>query len=321
MLLAAASVLPGALGRDRLLRPGPRRGGRGCARDRAAAGPGRSGARPSSRCSSSRSRDRRRRSCCGRRWGLARDLLVAAARLVWRRRCCSAASSTSEWFPMDAAPALAVGLSRRCGSPATDRARRRRPGACPARAPPRDLARRRSQPLGADRARRSASVRRARRRSRSALASARARAPALRNGGRRAAAAAGDQGCPRDARRRGAGTLRIAARQRIGSAEYIGHDSRDGRPLRVRQLGRDAQDTQRLARRWRRTRPTVIRPGASPSAASSRSSTRRGRSMLAAQAGVRVPRGGGRRPGRVGDAADRDAPTEPRAARARRLTV
>jgi uncharacterized membrane protein YbhN (UPF0104 family)/tRNA A-37 threonylcarbamoyl transferase component Bud32 len=44
--------------------------------------------------------------------------------------------------------------------------------------------------------------------------------------------------------------LRPAPQQRIGYAEYIGLES-TGRPLKVRVLGRDAQDTQRLARRWR----------------------------------------------------------------------
>jgi glycosyltransferase 2 family protein len=38
-------------------------------------------------------------------------------------------------------------------------------------------------------------------------------------------------------------------RQRIGAAEYVGHDLA-GRPLKVRVLGRDSQDTQRIARRW-----------------------------------------------------------------------
>ena len=38
-------------------------------------------------------------------------------------------------------------------------------------------------------------------------------------------------------------------RQRVGYAEYVGRDV-DG-PLKVRVLGRDAQDAQRLARRWR----------------------------------------------------------------------
>ena len=44
--------------------------------------------------------------------------------------------------------------------------------------------------------------------------------------------------------------LQPAERQRVGSAEYVGRDTA-GKPLAVRVLGRDAQDTQRLARRWR----------------------------------------------------------------------
>ncbi len=44
--------------------------------------------------------------------------------------------------------------------------------------------------------------------------------------------------------------LRIAERQTRGAVEYLG-ESEDGGPLKVRVLGRDAQDTQRLARRWR----------------------------------------------------------------------
>jgi aminoglycoside phosphotransferase len=44
--------------------------------------------------------------------------------------------------------------------------------------------------------------------------------------------------------------IRISERQRVGSAAFAGHDA-DGRPVKVRVLGRDAQDTQRLARRWR----------------------------------------------------------------------
>ena len=43
--------------------------------------------------------------------------------------------------------------------------------------------------------------------------------------------------------------LAPAREQSVGSATYVGRDA-DG-PLRVRLLGRDAQDTQRLARRWR----------------------------------------------------------------------
>jgi uncharacterized membrane protein YbhN (UPF0104 family)/tRNA A-37 threonylcarbamoyl transferase component Bud32 len=44
--------------------------------------------------------------------------------------------------------------------------------------------------------------------------------------------------------------LAVAPTQRMGAAEYAGHDA-DGRPIKVRVLGHDAQDTQRLARRWR----------------------------------------------------------------------
>jgi glycosyltransferase 2 family protein len=44
--------------------------------------------------------------------------------------------------------------------------------------------------------------------------------------------------------------LKPSEEQRIGAAEYVGHDQA-GLPLKVRVLGRDAQDTQRLARRWR----------------------------------------------------------------------
>jgi hypothetical protein len=43
--------------------------------------------------------------------------------------------------------------------------------------------------------------------------------------------------------------LHPAERQRVGYAEYVGHDSEGA--LKVRVLGLDAQDTQRLARRWR----------------------------------------------------------------------
>ena len=43
--------------------------------------------------------------------------------------------------------------------------------------------------------------------------------------------------------------LTPAVHQHIGAAEYVGHDT-DARPLKVRVLGRDAPDTQRLARRW-----------------------------------------------------------------------
>src|SRR5262249_35401663 len=46
-----------------------------------------------------------------------------------------------------------------------------------------------------------------------------------------------------------AGDLAPSKQQRIGAAEYVGHDA-SGRPLHVRVLGQDAQDTQWFARRW-----------------------------------------------------------------------
>jgi uncharacterized protein (TIRG00374 family) len=66
------------------------------------------------------------------------------------------------------------------------------------------------------------------------------------------------RGVPPSARVRGAlaslgvelNRLALSARQHVGAVEYVGEDA-DGRPVRARVLGRDAQDTQRLVRRWR----------------------------------------------------------------------
>ena len=84
-----------------------------------------------------------------------------------------------------------------------------------------------------------------------------------------------------------AAELGPAAQQRIGSAEYVGLD-RGGRPLRVRVLGRDAQDTQRLARRWQalayRDPPRSVAVGRLEQVEHEALAT-----VLAAQAGVRVP--------------------------------
>jgi glycosyltransferase 2 family protein len=81
--------------------------------------------------------------------------------------------------------------------------------------------------------------------------------------------------------------LKPAVRQRIGSAEYVGHDV-PGRPLRARVLGRDAQDTQRLARRWRslayRDPPRSVADGRLEQVEHEALAT-----LMAAQAGVRVP--------------------------------
>jgi glycosyltransferase 2 family protein len=81
--------------------------------------------------------------------------------------------------------------------------------------------------------------------------------------------------------------LRPSLAQRMGAAEYVGHDGR-GRPLKVRVLGRDAQDTQRLARRWRalayRDPPRSVAVGRLQQVEHEALAT-----LLAAQAGVRVP--------------------------------
>ena len=81
--------------------------------------------------------------------------------------------------------------------------------------------------------------------------------------------------------------LRIAEHQRIGAAEFVGHDP-DGSPLKVRVLGRDAQDTQRLARRWRllayRDPPRSAPVGRLEQVEHQAVAT-----LMAAQAGVRVP--------------------------------
>ena len=84
-----------------------------------------------------------------------------------------------------------------------------------------------------------------------------------------------------------AADLRPSARQRVGAAVYVGHDSR-GRPLKVRVLGRDAQDTQRSARRWRslayRDPPRSVANGRLEQVEHEALAT-----LMAAQAGVRVP--------------------------------
>jgi glycosyltransferase 2 family protein len=81
--------------------------------------------------------------------------------------------------------------------------------------------------------------------------------------------------------------IRPLARQEMGSATYAGHD-RDGHPVRIRILGRDAQDTQRFARRWhllayrdpRRSAPVGRLEQVEHEALAT---------LMAAQAGVRVP--------------------------------
>ena len=83
------------------------------------------------------------------------------------------------------------------------------------------------------------------------------------------------------------GELRPGATQELGSAAYVGQDA-DGRPLHVRILGRDAQDTQKIARRWRllayRDPPRSAPVGRLEQVEHEALAT-----VMAAQAGVRVP--------------------------------
>jgi uncharacterized membrane protein YbhN (UPF0104 family)/tRNA A-37 threonylcarbamoyl transferase component Bud32 len=81
--------------------------------------------------------------------------------------------------------------------------------------------------------------------------------------------------------------LRVSERQLRGAAEFFAHDQ-EGRPLKVRVLGRDAQDTQRVARRWRllayRDPPRSAPIGRLEQVEHEALTT-----LVAAQAGVRVP--------------------------------
>jgi uncharacterized membrane protein YbhN (UPF0104 family)/tRNA A-37 threonylcarbamoyl transferase component Bud32 len=81
--------------------------------------------------------------------------------------------------------------------------------------------------------------------------------------------------------------LRIADRQHVGAAEFLGHDS-DGTPLKVRVLGRDAQDTQRLARRWRNLAYRDP-PQSAPVGRLEQVEHEAVATLMAAKAGVRVP--------------------------------
>ena len=97
-----------------------------------------------------------------------------------------------------------------------------------------------------------------------------------------------------------ASELTPAPRQQVGAAEYLGRDA-DGGPLRVRVLGRDAQDTQRLARWWRQ----MVYRDPPRSAAAGRLEQVEHEALailLAARAGVRVPEVVVAAPGPDGDA-------------------
>jgi uncharacterized membrane protein YbhN (UPF0104 family)/tRNA A-37 threonylcarbamoyl transferase component Bud32 len=81
--------------------------------------------------------------------------------------------------------------------------------------------------------------------------------------------------------------LRPSLQQHRGAVEYVGSDA-GGVHLKVRMLGRDAQDTQRLARRWRalayRDPPRSVADGRLEQVEHEALAT-----LMAAQAGVRVP--------------------------------
>jgi glycosyltransferase 2 family protein len=80
--------------------------------------------------------------------------------------------------------------------------------------------------------------------------------------------------------------LKIAERQHVGAAEFVGHDAEG--PLKVRVLGRDAQDTQRLARRWRLLAYRDP-PQSAPVGRREQVEHEAVAMLMAAQAGVRVP--------------------------------
>jgi glycosyltransferase 2 family protein len=82
-------------------------------------------------------------------------------------------------------------------------------------------------------------------------------------------------------------SLTPSPRQQIGSAEYLAQDTQ-GRPLRVRVLGRDAQDTQRLARQWRLL-AYKDPPRSAPVGRLEQVEHEALATTMAAQAGVRVP--------------------------------
>jgi glycosyltransferase 2 family protein len=81
--------------------------------------------------------------------------------------------------------------------------------------------------------------------------------------------------------------LRPSAQQHVGAAEYVGRDT-EGNPLRLRVLGRDAQDTQRIARLWRLL-SYKDPPRSAPTGRLEQVEHQALATLMAAQAGVRVP--------------------------------
>jgi uncharacterized membrane protein YbhN (UPF0104 family)/tRNA A-37 threonylcarbamoyl transferase component Bud32 len=81
--------------------------------------------------------------------------------------------------------------------------------------------------------------------------------------------------------------LQPAREQHLGAAEYRGH-TKDGAALCVRVLGRDAQDTQRLAREWQLL-SYKDPPRSTPAGRLEQVEHEALATLMAAQAGVRVP--------------------------------
>src|SRR5262249_54225863 len=92
----------------------------------------------------------------------------------------------------------------------------------------------------------------------------------------------------------------VAPDQQLGSAVYLGRDD-GGRAVRVRVLGRDAQDTQRMARRWRLLAYRDP-PRSAPIGRLEQVEHEALALFMAAQAGVRVPDAVAAAAGRRGDA-------------------
>jgi len=83
------------------------------------------------------------------------------------------------------------------------------------------------------------------------------------------------------------GDLRASLQQHVGAAVYVGHDA-TGQALKVRVLGRDAQDTQRLARQWRQL-SYKDPPRSAPVGRLEQVEHEALATLMAAHAGVRVP--------------------------------
>jgi glycosyltransferase 2 family protein len=81
--------------------------------------------------------------------------------------------------------------------------------------------------------------------------------------------------------------LRPSLQQHVGAAVYVGHDAK-GQALKVRVLGRDAQDTQRLARQWRQL-SYKDPPRSAPVGRLEQVEHEALATLMAAHAGVRVP--------------------------------